>query len=156
MALKLIPINFKDACKFTGYNHRHNQPPKGHKFSIGCESNGKLVGTVIVGRPVARHLDDGFTLEITRCTTDGTKNACSKLYGAAIRAGFALGYIRCITYTLKTESGASLRGAGFIPEIESKSKIKSWKSRWGIRQSRLDGRDMIPPGNKIRWGKYYE
>jgi len=154
VSLVLVPITFKEACKFTGYNHRHNQPPVGHKFSIGLESNGKRVGVVMAGRPVARHLDDGQTIEILRVTTDGTKNACSKLYGAATRAAFAMGYLRAITYTLQSETGASLRGAGFTPEAELSSNIKAWKSRWGIRQSRLDGRDVLPSEDKIRWVRY--
>lgn len=66
-----------------------------------------------MGRPVARHQDDGWTLEVTRCCTDGTKNAASMLYGAARRAAFNLGYKRIITYTLQTEPGTSLRAAGW-------------------------------------------
>jgi len=150
--LMLAPVSFRDACKFTGYNHRHNQPPIGHKFSIGVELDEKLVGVAIVGRPVSRHLDDGHTLEITRCTTDGTKNACSKLYGASVRAAFAMGYDRIITYTLTSESGSSLRAVGFIPDTESKSNTKNWIRRWG-QQTRLDGREPIPSGNKIRWSR---
>ena len=38
----------------------------------------RLCGVAICGRPVARYLDDGLTLEILRCCTDGTYNACSK------------------------------------------------------------------------------
>lgn len=67
----------------------------------------------IVSRPTARMSDDGLTVEVTRCVTDGTKNACSALYGACVRAALALGYKRIITYTLPKEGGASLRGAGW-------------------------------------------
>ena len=73
----------------------------------------KVVGVAIVGRPVARMLDNGWVLEVNRCCTDGTRNACSALYGAAWRAARALGYRRLITYTLPSEGGASLRGAGW-------------------------------------------
>lgn len=68
---------------------------------------------IIVGRPVARHLQDGRTLEVTRCCTDGTRNACSMLYGAAWRATKAMGYTKLITYTLTSESGSSLKAAGW-------------------------------------------
>jgi hypothetical protein len=68
---------------------------------------------VMVGRPVARHADDGWTLEVTRCCTDGTQNACSTLYAAAWRAARALGYHRLITFTLPQEGGASLRASGW-------------------------------------------
>lgn len=93
--------------------HRHHKPVTGAKFAIAVSRESKVVGVVLVGRPVARVLDNGWTLEVNRCCTDGTRNACSKLYGAAWRAARALGYKRLITYTLQQEGGASLRGAGF-------------------------------------------
>jgi hypothetical protein len=68
----------------------------------------------IVGRPVSRHLDDGWTVEVTRlCALEDTPNACSMLYAAAWRAARALGYRRCITYTLASEPGTSLTAAGW-------------------------------------------
>ncbi len=95
--------------------HRHHQPPRGTRFTLGVarESDSELVGVAMVGRPVARHYDDGLTLEVNRTCTDGTPNANSCLYGAAWRAAQALGYRRLITYTQEGESGASLRGAGW-------------------------------------------
>lgn len=113
MTLTLVPITFANAKAFVEGYHRHHKPPVGHRFSIGVEQEGALVGVIIVGRPVARHYDDGLTLEVTRSATDGTSNANSMLYGAAARATFALGYRRLITYTQEGESGASLRGAGY-------------------------------------------
>lgn len=112
-------LSLKEANDFVLALHRHHPPVVGHKFSIGCETAGIdggrpiLVGVVIVGRPVSRHRDDGMTLEVTRLCTDGTKNACSFLYGKAARAAFALGYRRIGTYTLPDEGGASLRAAGW-------------------------------------------
>ena len=85
----------------------------GHKYSLGCFTGGQLVGVAITGRPVSRYLDDGLTLEVNRLCTDGTKNACSFLYGAAARAAKAMGYRKIITYILDTEDGASLRAAGW-------------------------------------------
>lgn len=111
--LEIQPITFDEACEFVRRHHRHHVPPQGHKFSIAVNDGEKVVGVIIVGRPVARYLDDGWTLEVTRCCTDGTKNACSMLYGAARRAAWALGYRRLITYTLKKEPGTSLLAAGF-------------------------------------------
>ena len=113
MTLQLQPIAYADACAFITAHHRHHLPPQGWKFGIGLNDGVQLVGVVTVGRPVARHLDNGWTLEVTRCCTDGTEHACSKLYAAAWRATRALGYRRLITYTLASESGASLRGAGW-------------------------------------------
>ena len=113
MTLDLVPVSFADACAFVDAWHRHHAPPQGHKFSIGVASDRVLVGVVMVGRPVARHLDDGQTLELTRCAADGTPNASSMLYAAAWRAAKALGYRRLVTYTQRGESGASLRAAGW-------------------------------------------
>jgi hypothetical protein len=109
-----VPIKFTDAAAFVADWHRHNRPPIGHKFSVGvADDDGILRGVAMVGRPVARHMDDGHTLEVNRTATDGTKNANSMLYGAAARATFALGYTRLVTYTQADESGASLRAAGW-------------------------------------------
>jgi len=84
-----------------------------HLFSIGAVLDDMIVGVVIVGRPVARMRDDGMTTEVTRLCTDGTKNACSFLYGAAAKASFALGYTRIGTYILASEPGVSLTAAGW-------------------------------------------
>lgn len=112
--LHTVPVSFAEACAFVADWHRHHQPPVGCKYSIGCaDTDGVLRGVAIIGRPVARHLDDGRTLEVTRTATDGTANANSLLYGAAWRAARALGYTRLVTYTQAGESGSSLRAAGW-------------------------------------------
>jgi hypothetical protein len=113
VTLRAIPISLDEANAFVIRHHRHHQPVVGHKFSIGCASDAEIVGIVIVGRPVSRMRDDGETLEVTRLCTDGTRNACSFLYGAAARAGFALGYRRIGTYILKSEPGTSLLATGW-------------------------------------------
>jgi hypothetical protein len=111
--LVIVPLALDEANAAVERWHRHHRPVVGHKFSLGCESPTGLCGAAIVGRPVARMVDDGWTLEVCRVATDGTKNASSMLYGAARRATFALGYRRLITYTLPSESGSSLRAAGY-------------------------------------------
>jgi hypothetical protein len=113
--MNIRPISLKQAQAFVREHHRHNKPPVGHKFSVGLFQGDVCIGVAVAGRPVARMLDDGLTLEVTRTCTDGTKNANSKLYGAIVRAATALGYRRCITYTQADETGASLRGAGWTP-----------------------------------------
>lgn len=114
MGLRLVPVSFADACSFVAMHHRHHRAPAGHKFSVGVANDDDvLVGVAMVGRPIARHFDDGLTLEVNRTATDGTRNANSMLYGAAARAAFALGYRRLITYTQAGESGASLRAASW-------------------------------------------
>lgn len=111
--MKIVPTTFKAACEFVKRLHRHNKPPRGHKFSIGLREGEILVGVAMAGRPVARAFDNGLTLEVNRTCTDGTANANSMLYGAVWRAAKAMGYLRCITYTQADESGASLRAAGW-------------------------------------------
>jgi len=133
------PISFEDASAFVRELHRHHTPPQGHKFSIAAMLGSKLVGVVIVGRPVARRRDDGATLEVTRLCTDGTPNACSFLYGAAARAAFALGYRRIGTYILKREPGTSLVAAGWklIAETPGKS--------WSVPSRKRDDKHPIEP-----------
>lgn len=108
-----VPVDLVEANAFVRKHHRHHAPVVGHKFSIGAALGDEIVGIVIVGRPVSRHRDNGLTLEVTRLCTDGTRNACSFLYGAASRAAFALGYKRLGTYILKSEDGASLRASNW-------------------------------------------
>ena len=112
--LTLVPLSLRQAKEYVTEHHRHHKAPVGHKFSVGVERGGELVGVAVAGRPVARAYDDGMTLEVTRTATDGTRNVNSKMYGAIRRAAKALGYRRLITYTQDGETGASLRGAGWV------------------------------------------
>lgn len=111
--LELSPISFAEANDYVARLHRNHKPVVGCKFCIAVSDGEEVRGVAIVGRPVARNLDDGWTLEVNRCCTDGARNACSMLYGAAWRAAKALGYKRLVTYTLQDEGGASLRAAGW-------------------------------------------
>jgi len=106
-------VTLDEANAFVRDVHRHHPEVIGHLFSIGAFLGEKIVGVVIVGRPVSRHRDDGITAEVTRLATDGTKNACSFLYGRAAKAAFALGFRRIGTYILASEGGASLRASGW-------------------------------------------
>lgn len=128
MSLALVPVSLREANAFVALHHRHSKPVQGHKFSIGVivgpDRLASLVGVAIIGRPIARHNDDGFTLELLRVATDGTRNACSFLEGAASRATFAQGYRRLVTYTRKHEGGASLRAAGF--RVVAEVKPREW------------------------------
>lgn len=113
--LELVPMTLKAAMPFVREHHRHRPIPTGGLWAVGVrDSERGLVGCAIVGRPSARMLDDGRTAEVTRLVTDGTPNACSMLLAACRKACQALGYHRCVTYTLPAESGASLRAAGWI------------------------------------------
>jgi hypothetical protein len=112
--LTLQPITLKEAMRFIEEHHRHHRPPQGGKFAVAVNDGNGIVGVAIAGRPVARGLDDGWTLEITRlCTIDRAKNAASMLYRACWRAARAMGYRRVITYILASETGVSLKASGF-------------------------------------------
>lgn len=141
--LSLCPISLKEANAFVAQLHRHHKPVPGHKFSIAVTDGEKVRGVAIIGRPVARHADDGATLEVNRVCTDGAKNACSMLYGAAWRATKALGYQRLITYTLPEEGGASLRAAGWRLIGETGGGRWSRNNRPRV--------DTHPLQQKLRW-----
>ena len=141
--LEIQPIDFKEATAFVRRHHRHHDPSVGWKFGMAVNDGERVVGVIVVGRPVARHLDDGWTLEVTRCCTDGTKNAASMLYGAAWRAAKAMGYRRLITYTLATEPGTSLAAAGWRSLYEVKGRSWSCPSRPRV--------DTHPLGQKTLW-----
>lgn len=127
--LSLAPVSFAEAQAFVDAHHRHHRRPRGHKFSIAAVADGAIVGVAIVGRPVSRIRDDGATLEVTRLCTNGHRNAASFLLGASARAAFALGFLRIGTYTLASESGVSLRAAGWRLIGEVKGRSWSCQSR---------------------------
>jgi hypothetical protein len=124
MKLTHVRIELAEANAFVAQHHRHHQPVVGHLFSLGAILDDKIVGVAIVGRPVARMRDDGLTAEVTRLCTDGTRNACSFLYGAAARAAFALGFKKIGTYILASENGATLKAAGW--RLMGEVKGRSW------------------------------
>lgn len=144
--LSLKPVSLREANEFVRQYHRHHNPTVGHKFSIGVQADGKLVGVAICGRPVSRFLDDGYTLEINRLCTDGTKNVCSMLYGAAVRAAKAMGYHKVITYILESECGASLKASGFV--CEGLAGGLEWTGRRKPKDS-----EQYPHQMKTRWAK---
>jgi len=97
--LTVSHIELKEANAYVTANHRHHKAVRGHRFSLACYEDGRLCGVAIVGRPRSRRIDQHMTVEVLRLCSDGTKNVCSKLYGACRRAAKALGYHRLITYT---------------------------------------------------------
>lgn len=143
--LSLKPIIWREACAYIREHHRHHVPPQGCKWCIGCCDGDRLCGVVIVGRPVSRKLDDGWTAEVTRLATNGTPNACSMLYGTAARAAKAMGYRKILTYILAEEPGTSLRAAGW--KCEGDTEGGSWDMPSRPR------RDKHPTGPKQRWSK---
>jgi hypothetical protein len=149
MTLVVRPITHRAANAFVGRLHRHSRPTRGAILCASVWDEHELRGVAIVGRPVARMLDDGATAEILRVCTDGVHNGCSMLYGACRRALRALGYDRVITYTLPDEGGASLRAAGFrLDSGTAGQPARRWHNRPG-RSAAPVGDDMV--GGKWRW-----
>ena len=144
--IRVVPCRLGDAARVVGELHRHHPPPMGGLFAVAvADENGKIRGVAVVGRPVARRLDTGGTAEVTRVATDGTRNACSMLYGACVRGAEALGYDNIVTYTLPAEGGASLRASGWTEDGEAGGGEWSCKSR--------PRRAASNPVLKTRWSR---
>jgi hypothetical protein len=144
LRLHVVPITQREAFAYVARHHRHHQPPRGSIIQVAvCDDDGEVRGVAIVGRPLARMLQDGWTAEVVRVATDGSRNACSMLYGACWRAVRALGYRKLVTYTLPEEGGASLRGAGF--QLIGEAGGGSWARKDRPRV------DLHPTQRKFRW-----
>jgi hypothetical protein len=149
MMLRVAPIYHSEANEWVRRWHRHNKPTLGAIFCVSVKDDNDAVrGVAIVGRPLARHLDDKETLEILRVATDGERNACSMLYGACRKIGRAMGYKRIVTYSLPEEGGASLRAAGYRFDGEAGGSGAMWGNRPN-RAADAIGDDLV--GGKWRW-----
>ena len=148
MKLQPVPIKLREANDFVEQYHRHNKRTSrnGGRFAIGATTGEEMVGVAIVGRPIARLLDDGYTAEVTRCCVleKAPKGSCSFLYGRCWRIWQQMGGIRMVTYTLQTESGSSLKGAGW--KIVGETKGGGWN-----REGRERDWQPIYGQLKFRW-----
>jgi hypothetical protein len=144
--LRAVPCTITRAKEIVDAWHRHHGSSTSALFATAvADDKGIVRGVVLIGRPVARLLDDGFTLEVTRVATDGTPNACSALYGIARRVGAALGYARLITYTRADEPGTSLRAAGLHDDGPIRARSWNMPSR-----TRTDKTEVI---HRRRWSR---
>lgn len=143
--MDIVPITFRAASDYIDRYHRHHAATVGCKFCIAVADGDQIHGVAVCGRPVSRMLDDGLTLEINRVCTDGSRNACSMLYGACCRIGKHMGYRRVITYTLASEDGANLKASNF--KCEGIAGGTHWT---GAR----DRGQPIPHEMKKRWVRY--
>ena len=154
--LRLIPVSLAEARRFIAETHRHNDPPTGHRVSVGiADDTGKVRGVGVLGHPLARKSDDGRTAAIYRIATDGVPNGCSMLYGALVRVAWALGYDKVLTYTLADEPGTSLRASGWTYDGEAGGG--DWAT--ASQPKRLNASEKptmffdhkMPQGKKVRW-----
>lgn len=146
MSLEPALVSREQAGEFVRRLHRHHDPDQGDKFCLGAwdVERDELCGVAVVGRPRSPVLDRlPWLLEVTRVCTDGTRNACSFLYANATRVAEARGWTAVITYTLRSESGASLRALGWWPEELRPRSGKGWDNREGRRSDGAHG--------EIRW-----
>ncbi|MCK9549167.1 XF1762 family protein [Aquamicrobium sp.] len=152
MSKRIVPLTLREANDFVEQWHRHSSRTSndGGKFAIGMEHNGQLVGVAIVGRPVARLLQVPGAAEVLRlCTSPAApKGAASKLYARCRRIWQQMGGTTLHTYTLKRESGASLRGAG-IHEPSAEVEPQQWD-----RPSREREERDIYEQPKWRWTEH--
>lgn len=142
--LRVVPCTITRAKEIVGLWHRHHGASTSALFAVAvADEDAKVRGVALVGRPVARLLDDGWTLEVTRVATDGCPNACSALYGATLRMAKALGYSRVLTYIRADEPGSSPRAAGLLDD--GLIRARSW-DRPGRR--RMDKTEIV---RRTRW-----
>jgi hypothetical protein len=167
----IVPINRDDARSFIGMHHRHHGVPVGWLWLHGVKSQGRLWGVAVVGRPVARALNDGLSVEVTRvCTlphvgvvgSDGAWHAApfnAMLYRASERTAKALGYARGLTYLLASEwdrfdeRGKRIGGAGV--------RAAGWRELWRVPGRSWDcpsrpREDKHPTEDKVAvgWGDW--
>lgn len=143
MGLTIVPLTLAAANRHVAEWHRHHGafPPGLDYFRIGAiDEAGVIHGVAIVARPPNRNSDDGLTCEVVRVATDGTHNCCSALYGGSAKIARLMGFHRIITYTLDSESGASLRAVGW------KLAKEGIKSYWASHQV---------PGRTVKAREHY-
>lgn len=152
MSAELRPISLREARRFIATHHRHSGPPQGWLFGVGWYVCDQLVGVGVAGRPLARGLQDGRTVEITRICLSEAGHTASRLYGALCRAAKGLGYVRAVTYTLASESGTSVKAAGFrvVATLEARAE---WTPAEGVNRTQRDifGDERRPAEAKVRW-----
>ena len=145
--LEITPVTLREARAWVNRHHRHHRAPQGGLFAIGTaigDPMGKMVGVAIVGKPVARALDNDFTVEVRRLAVlEGFPNACSMLYAACWRAARAMGYRKAITYVLDTEPGTSVAAAGW--KVVAQTKPEGWDRPGRPRV------DLYPEQAKLRF-----
>lgn len=150
MTLCIVPLTLKQANELVATLHRHHKPVVGHRFSLGAKRGSDVVGAAIVGRPVAREVNQYTVAEVTRLVTDGSKNACSILYAACARVACEMGFDSIQTYILDSETGVSLKAAGWL--FVTHTAGGDWNHSKANAGSRRTDQPMVP---KQRWEKRF-
>lgn len=143
MTLRAVPLTRAEANAFIAAHHRHHGRVTSHRFIVGAELDGVLVGCAVIECPNAPALQDSRVAEVTRLCSDGSRNVCSLLYSRASRVARELGFDRLITYTLESEPGTSLLASGWVLECLTRGGTRDRPSR---RRT-----DKAPTCRKKRW-----
>lgn len=154
--MRAVPVELQEANAFVDKYHRHHKPVARDKFRIACEEDGEIVGVIQVARPVSRMLDDGLTVEVVRCCTNGKPNVASFLYSRAARIAKEMGYKRIITYILDTEHGSSLKASGWEldeADVGGGSWSRPSRPREASQITIFGTEEKYPIGKKQRWIK---
>ena len=144
--LQIVPLTRTVANQLIRDHHRHHGPATGYRWAIGAREGNRMVGAAITRRPKARLSEQYQLAEVTRLVSDGSKNVCSFLYAASARIAREMGFDRIQTFILESESGVSLRAAGW--KFVRMSKGGDWN-----RPSRGGRRTDQPQGPKQLWEK---
>jgi hypothetical protein len=118
-------VSLREADRFIAKHHRHHSPSQGGIVALGLWEGTKLVGVSVLGRPVSRMLQEQGIVECVRSCVlpdlegvgDHANCAASVLAARLRRVAQSLGFARMVTYTLPTESGSSLDGAGWQDDL---------------------------------------
>ena len=154
--INIKPVSIKNANEFIKTYHRHHRPTSrnsGRWALAAYDNENELIGVAIASNPVSATYMDGITLEVTRlCVKENAqKGTASFLLSKCCRIRKEMGGSRIITYTLESESGSSLKGAGWNLVGHVKPH-----NRW-IEKSKYDGkaRDKLEiyQLSKYRWEK---
>lgn len=158
MKLEIVPVTQAEAFALIARVHRHlKKPPEGWICGVGLAVDGAIVGSGLLGRPVApKTSKDKGICEISRTAVpEGCRNGNSKVYAALRDAARALGYWKVQTFTLASESGASLKGAGFKLVRPASDDVERPAGAWGLsrsgRTASLFGEPATATEPKNRW-----
>ncbi len=147
MRLATLPLTRDDCNAFVDEHHRHHEGVTGYRYGIGARLGTKLVGCAVLGRPRAHRIEQFFTLEVTRCCTDGTPHVCSFLYGASDRLARLLGFDAIFTCILSSEKGVSLKAAGWRYVYTTRGGSQNRPSRPRVDKAPTEPKQVWAP----RW-----
>lgn len=145
--LETCPTTLKEANAFVEKVHRHHKKARGHRWSIGAEANGQLVGVAIVSRPVSRKTSQYTVADVVRLATNGHRNACSFLYAKVTQICRLMGFVKVQTFILISEPGESLKALREMGWVEAGI---SEGGDWNV-PSRGGRRTDQPQEPKMRW-----